>query len=329
MPELKGKRVLVTGGAGFIGSHLVDRIAREEPAGLIVVDNLFLGQEANLEEARRICPALRFYRQDAADYAAMRRLVADEAVQVLFNLAVIPLPTSLEQPYWTIDVNVRIAAVAAELLREGCYETLIHFSSSEVYGSAQYVPMDERHPLTPTTPYAASKAAGDHLVLSYRETFGIDAAIVRPFNNYGPRQNDQTYAGVIPIVMRRALRGEPAIIYGDGEQTRDFIFVRDTAEAAVRIYCEPATRGRVINIATGHEMTINTLVRGILETLGSQAGIVHQAPRPADVRRHSGGIELARRLIGFEPAVSLAEGLAETAAWYRGRAAAEEAHDPA
>jgi len=317
MPELKRKRVLVTGGAGFIGSHLVDRIIQESPGNLVVVDNLFLGKEANLDQAKQAFPALKFYCQDASDYEAMKRIITAEDVEVVFNLAVVPLPTSLERPRYTVDTNMTITMVACELLREDYYQTLIHFSSSEAYGSAQYVPMDEEHPLLPTTPYAASKAASDHVVLSYWKTFGIDAAIVRPFNNFGPRQNEGTYAGVIPIVIRAALRGEPAIIYGDGEQTRDFIFVQETAEAAVRIYKELATRGQVINIASGEEVSINRLVRAILSRLNADIPISYEAPRPGDVRRHCGAVDLARRLIDFQPHIALNDGLVETVGWYR------------
>jgi len=324
LPKLTGKSVLVTGGAGFIGSHLVDRIVQESPGNLVVVDNLFLGKEANLDQAWQVFPALKLYRQDASDYEAMKRTIAAESVEVVFNLAVVPLPTSLERPRWTVDVNVAITTVVCELLREGYYRTLIHVSSSEAYGSARYVPMDEDHPLLPSTPYAAGKAASDHIILSYCKTFGIDAAIVRPFNNFGPRQNEGTYAGVIPIVIRAALRGEPAIIYGDGEQTRDFIFVRETADAAVRIYEEPATRGQVVNIATGQELSINRLVRAILEILDADVPIVHAAPRPGDVRRHCGAIDLAHRLIGFEPHTALNDGLVETVAWYRRKLGGEE-----
>ncbi len=317
MPEITGKRVLVTGGAGFIGSHLVDRIVKELPASLVVVDNLFLGKEKNLEEARIAFPALKLYRADASDYESMGEILQRERVDVVFNLAVIPLPTSLERPRWTVDVNVAIATAVCELLREGRYETLIHFSSSEAYGSAQYVPMDESHPLLPSTPYAASKAAGDQVVLSYRHTFGLDAAIVRPFNNFGPRQNEGAYAGVIPIVIRRALQREPVIIYGDGEQTRDFVFVRTTADAALRAYQQPETRGHVINLATGQELSINRLVRAILEILGIEVPVIHEAPRLGDVRRHCGSAELARKLIGFEPETAVSDGLAETVSWYR------------
>jgi len=315
--RLAGRNVLVTGGAGFIGSHLVDRIIVEEPANLVVVDNLFLGKERNLDAARRAFPGLRFYQEDAGNYEAMATILAVEEIDVVFDLAVIPLPTSLERPRWTIDTNVGAATTMCELLRTRHFTTLIHFSSSEVYGTARYVPMDEEHPLVPSTPYAASKAAADHVVLSYRETFGADVAIVRPFNTFGPRQNEGAYAGVIPLVTQRALRGEPVIIYGDGAQTRDFTFVADVAQAAVRVYEEASTRGRVLNVASGREVTVNALVDELLGVLGAEVPIVHEASRPGDVRRHCGSVALAGELIGFRPGESLSQGLAETVRWYR------------
>jgi UDP-glucose 4-epimerase len=315
--KLTGKSVMVTGGAGFIGSHLVDRIIQEAPGNLVVVDNLFLGKMENLDQARQSFPALEFYSQDVSDYEAMKQLMITEDVEVVFNLAVVPLPTSLERPRWTMDTNVAMTTVVCELLREGYYRDLIQFSSSEAYGSAQYVPMDEKHPLMPSTPYAASKIACDYVVLSYCKTFGIHSAILRPFNNFGPRQNEGAYAGVIPVVIQRALQGDPVVIYGDGEQTRDFVFVRQVADAAVRSYEEPATRGRVINIASGQEISINRLVREILAVLEAYVPIVYEAFRPGDVRRHCGAIGLAQQLISFQPMPRLLEGLEETVEWYR------------
>jgi UDP-glucose 4-epimerase len=314
-PALAGKSVLVTGGAGFIGSHLVDRLIDESPSRLTVVDNLFLGREANLADARARS-GVRFCHEDATDAEVMARILAEEEVDVVYNLAVVPLPASLVRPRWSTEHNVALATVPCELLREERYATLVHFSSSEGYGSAEYVPMDEAHPSVPSTPYAASKVAGDQIVLSYHHTFGVDAAIVRPFNNFGPRQNAGSYAGIIPIVVHRALAGEVIEIFGDGEQTRDFVFVRDTADAAVRAYGEPATRGRIMNVASGREVSVNDLVRQLLDVLESDVGVVHVAPRLGDVRRHAADISLARRLIGFEPRTSLHVGLAETVAWY-------------
>jgi len=315
--RLAGKSVLITGGAGFIGSHLAERVAKEQPDRLVIVDSMYLGREINLEPARRAFPHLKIYRQDASDYNAMSAIVASERSDVVYNLAVVPLPTSLVNPRWTVDMNIAITTVACELQRQGYFHTLVHFSSSEAYGSADYVPMDETHPGQPSTPYAASKLGSDLVVLAYRATYGIDATILRPFNNYGPRQNAGAYAGVIPIVVGRALRGEPIEIHGDGEQTRDFIFVTDTADAAVKIYEQPSTRGLVVNIGSGRELSINELVRLILEQLEVSVPVVHTDPRPGDVRRHLAATDRARSVLGFEALVPIAEGLAATLAWYR------------
>jgi UDP-glucose 4-epimerase len=316
-PSLAGKSALVLGGAGFIGSHLVDRLVDEGPRRISVVDNLFLGREENLAEAReRLGEAVRFHPIDATDVDALERAIREDEADVVFNLAVVPLPASLERPRWSVEHNVLLALLPCELLRAGLFETLIHVSSSEAYGSAAYVPMDENHPPVPSTPYAASKLAGDQIVLSYQHTFGLDAAIIRPFNNFGPRQNAGSYAGIIPIVVNRASAGEPVEIFGDGEQTRDFVFVRDTADAMVRMYEEPATRGRIVNFASGREVSVNELVRLLLEVLGSDVPVRHVKPRPGDVRRHWASIELARELIGYEPQTSLRDGLIETVAWY-------------
>lgn len=317
-PSLAGASVLVLGGAGFIGSHLVDRLAAEGPRRVSVVDNLFLGSEGNLSHARdRLGDALRVHRLDGTDADAMAGVLREDETEVVFNLAVVPLPASLERPRWSVEQNVALALVACELGRLGLYRTLVHFSSSEAYGSAAYVPMDESHPPVPSTPYAASKLAGDHVVLSYAHTFGLDASIIRPFNNFGPRQNAGSYAGIIPIVVGRVRDGQPIEIFGDGEQTRDFVFVRDTADAAVRVYAEPATAGRVVNVASGREVSMNELVALLLEALGSDIEVRHVEPRAGDVRRHWASVDLARELIGYRPRVSLREGLAETVAWYR------------
>lgn len=315
--SLSNKSVLVTGGAGFIGSYLVDQLIREKPSNLVVADNFFLGKESNLNEANLSYPQLKVYHQDASDYAAMKDIVQSEGIQVVFNLAVIPLPASLDKPRWAYEHNNSITLCFCELAREGYFDTLIHFSSSEAYGSCQYAPMDESHPLVPTTPYGASKAATDLLVLSYIKTFNIDASIIRPFNNYGPRQNEGNYAGVIPLTIKRILSNEAPVIYGDGEQTRDYVYVTDTAEAAVRIYNRENTRGRIINIASGSEITINKLVRLITEYTGYDGAIVYEEKRLGDVRRFIASTDLARDLLGFEPKTGFEDGLKLTIEWYK------------
>lgn len=313
---LRNRIIAVTGGAGFIGSHLVDELAKREAEKIIVIDNFFLGKERNLKDAKENFNELEVYRESASDFAKMDKILRDENIEIVFNLAIIPLPTSLIKPKWTFEINIGITNVLCELIRENAFDTLIHCSSSEACGSAQYVPMDEKHPLKPTTPYAASKAATDHLVLSFYQTFGIDAAIVRPFNNYGPRQNEKAYAGVIPTTIKRILDGLPPIIFGDGEQTRDYIYVTDTAKAMVDIYNNRNTRGKIINIASGKEISINELIRWISAIMGYNESPVYKEERIGDVRRHLADITLAKKLIGFKPSIGIEEGLKKTIDWY-------------
>jgi UDP-glucose 4-epimerase len=300
---VRGKSVLVTGGAGFIGSHLVDRLIRDDPSSLVVVDNFFLGQAENLGTALAARPDLEVIRLDASDLAAMQDIVTSHAIDTVFDLAVVPLPTSLVYPSWTVATNIGI----------------MHVSSSEAYGSARTVTMSEDHPHDAITPYAASKSAADHIISSYVQTFGIDATVIRPFNNVGPRQNPGSYAGIIPIVVRRVRAGLPIEIHGDGEQTRDFTFVRDTADFIVKIHDSDACRGQVLNVATGRETSINELVRRLLEAMGApDHPIIHVAERPGDVRRHCADVGRLVGLIGERPADLTDEALAETVAWYDG-----------
>ena len=316
MTTLKGKSVLVTGGAGFIGSHLIDRIIQEEPSNLVVVDNFHTGKESNLQDAKKSFPGLKVVRRYATDEGNMEGIIQGEDIEVVFNLAVISLPESLAQPRWAYQHNVDITLCACELIRKGCYKTLIHFSSSEADGACQYEPMDEEHPLNPTTPYGASKAATDHLVLSYCKSFGIDAAIIRPFNNYGPRQNEGDYAGVIPLTVKRMLLDEAPIIHDDGEQTRDYIYVTDTADATIKIYNCEDTRGRVLNIASGDEVSINHLVGLIAKYVGGTLDPIYQDRRLGDVRRFVGNTNLAQGMIGFNPSMDLDRGIKKTVEWY-------------
>ncbi len=315
--SIKNKSVLVTGGAGFIGSHLVDRLIKEEPEKIIIVDNFFLGKHRNIENAMKNFDKIKLYYQDASHYEKMANIFEIENVEIVFNLAVIPLLASHELPKTTCEDNINITLTVLELLRKGYYDTLIHCSSSEAYGTAIKIPMDENHPLKPTTPYAASKAASDLLVESYEKTFGIDASIVRPFNNYGPRQNEGSYAGVIPITIKRILSNKAPIIQGDGLQTRDYIYVEDTVEGFIKIYDNKNTRGKVINIASGKEITILKIVETIAKEMNYNGKIKFEKPRNADVRRHRGDISLAKKLVDFKPAMSIEEGLKKTVEWYK------------
>ena len=315
--NLKNKAVVVTGGAGFIGSHLVDRIIDENPEKILVLSNYFLGKQSNLSEALSRFKNLEIVKIDVGDHELVKHFFDNNNVDVVFNLAVIPLPTSLEVPSWTFSKNVNITSNICEMARHDKFKTLIHFSSSEVYGTSRYVPMDEKHPLEAETPYAASKVASDSLVLSYSRTFNIDCSIVRPFNNYGPRQNAGKYAAIIPLTIKRIMNNDDLIIYGDGEQTRDFIYVKDTADATIKVFNSSNSRGKVINVASCKEISMNKIVKTIIALMDYNKGIIYKDARAGDVRRHLADISLAKQLIEFEPETSFEEGIKETVEWYK------------
>lgn len=317
MLNFKGKNILITGGAGFIGSHLVDQLIAEQPQNIIVVDNLFLGKRANLQNAKKNFPQLVFYRHDASDYSFMKRLMAKHRVHITYNLATKALPYSFTDPEDAYLINVKLSTTLLRLLHHKAYQTLIHFSSSEAYGSSLGASMSELHPLIPHTPYAAGKASADLQVMAWRHFFNLDIAIVRPFNNYGPRQNEGMYAGVIPITIKRIMSGKPPILQGDGKQTRDFIYVTDTARAAIAIYKNPRTRGSVLNIASGKELSISTIITSISKLMNYHGKIIRKPQRTADVRRHLANVALAKKMLNFKPIVSFNKGIAETIEWYK------------
>ncbi|MFZ4694312.1 MAG: dTDP-glucose 4,6-dehydratase [Verrucomicrobiia bacterium] len=317
MRTLSDKRIMVTGGAGFIGSHLVDALAAQKPSRLVAVDNFFLGNRDNLVEAKARFPALEVVEQDATDLDALRRLFGGKGIDVVFDLATIPLPASLERPLWAADVICKLALNVCELCREGAFQTLIHCSSSEAYGTAQRVPMDEEHPLKTETPYAAAKAAASLLVESYWRTFHIDMAIGRPFNNYGPRQNGRDFSGIIPRIIQRIMRKETPVIFGDGKQTRDYLYATDTARGLIRLYEEEEARGQTVNLASGEELDVAEIIGDVSRLMGWKQPPRFEPARPADVRRHCADTKKGKRLLGFEPTVGWKEGIERTVRWYQ------------
>ena len=314
-------RVLITGGAGFIGSHLVDRLLAAGAERIIVVDDYFLGSDANLQHARDVGgDRLVVYRDDARDPRLMAEVLRRDQPTVIYNLATRALLYSFLNPATAFDVNTDIAATLGDLLRAGTYEKLVHVSSSEVYGTAVVAPMDESHPLLPETSYAAGKAGADLLLASYVRMFDLNISTVRPFNSYGPRQNREGLAALIPLTIDRLRQGLRPVVQGDGHQTRDFLYVDDTARLLFAAGNADLPHGTVLNVASGVETSVLDIVTTLCHIFGVEADIDHEPARPADVRRHWANTSRARQALpGTDALVNLQEGLRRTVEWYLAR----------
>ncbi len=312
--KIEGKRILVTGGAGFIGSHLVDLLSSTND--VTVLDDFSVGATANLREVPR---PVRILRTDITDSAAVRAAVSQ--AEVIFHLAVVCLRVSISDPmrsHLTNDLGTLNLLMAA---RDSAIERFVHVSSSEVYGTSVRESMDEDHPLNPTTPYGASKAAADTYALSFHHTYGMPVTVVRPFNTYGPREHlDGPSGEVIPKFVARALAGKPLLVFGDGLQTRSFTWVGDIVRGIALAAQSDALVGSAINIARAEEVSVLAIAHHLRRMLGREVRIDHRAERPGDVRRHNAGVERARRLLGFHADVGIEEGLARYLAWVRSQA---------
>jgi len=273
-------RMVVTGGAGFIGSHVVDRLAEQEHE-VLVIDDFSVGREDNLRQHAHN-PLVTVERADVRDVRVMSQLL--RGADTVFHLAVQCLRVSLYDPLFVHDVNATGTLVTCMAARSANVRRFVYISSSEVYGSAISAPMSEDHPLRPTTPYAASKLAGEMYALSFAKTHGLPVIIVRPFNSYGPREHHEGSSGeVIPRFVIRALCDVRPTIFGDGEQTRDFTWVSDTARGIVRAGECDELLGRAVNIACGEEVSIRRVAEVILATLGrDQLGLAYEPARPGD-----------------------------------------------
>jgi UDP-glucose 4-epimerase len=306
--------ILVIGGCGFIGSHLADKLLSENASRVIILDNMFLGKMENINDA--LDNGAVFIKDDAEFDGVLEYTIKKHKIEVVFNCATKALNYSFINPINAYMTNVAVLGRLLELQREGAFETLCHFSSSEVYGSAVYEPMDENHPLRATTAYAAGKAAADLLLRAYVNQYELDAFIVRPFNNYGPRQNyEGALAGIIPSTIKRIMLGEPPEIHGTGEQSRDWIYVLDTVDAVLRLF-DRMPRGEAVNISTGGQISMNELVRKISSQMGYDGLILRKPARSADVMCHNAGNAKMKSMIkmSYTP---FDEGLRKTLAWYK------------
>jgi UDP-glucose 4-epimerase len=315
---LEGSNILVGGGAGFIGSHLIDRLIQEKPKKIVVVDNLFLGNLENLKESQRAFSGLKVYVRDLSILPTVEEIIKDEKIDFVYDLATIPLPTSYVHPVYTFENNIDIVTNFCELLRKDTFKFYVHASSSEALGTAITLPMGEKHEMNPTTTYGASKAAQDLFIQAFDRMYDIDFFVFRPFNNFGERQNFGAYAGVIPITILRILKGEKPIIHGDGQQTREMVYVKDTADAVVRLSKDARSHKQIIHVARGEEIHIRYLVELICKLMGYTGEIESASPRPNDVRRHLADISKMRSIIDFRP-TSFEVALPKVIDWYRGK----------
>jgi UDP-glucose 4-epimerase len=311
-------RCLVTGGAGFIGSHLTARLV-----GLghfvRVVDNLSTGDQANLAEVEN---EIEFLRGDLCDLAVCRRAVA--GIDVVFHVAALPsVPRSLKDPWASHASNVNATVRLLEACKEAKVARIVYSSSSSVYGDTPVLPKTEGTEPLPRSPYAASKLAGEQYVLAFARAGLIEGVALRYFNVFGPRQSPHSaYAAVIPKFFQAALDGSPAVVYGDGHQTRDFTYVDNVVDANVLGAAAPADQasGWVVNVGAGTRTSLLGLIEKIADTAGRPLRYLTEASRPGDVRDSLASLERAARVIGYRPRISLEEGLRRTWMWFADRA---------
>ena len=311
------KRVLVTGGAGFIPSNFIRHLLAKTPYDVVSLDALtYAGNVENLADVMSH-ERLSFVQGDIRDSALVREVVAD--VDVIVNAAA---ESHVEKSIRDggsqfVRTNVEGTQILLDAIREATVERFILISSSEVYGTAVSDPMDESHPLNPRSPYAGTKAGADRLAYSYFVTYGLPIVIVRPFNNYGPRQHPEK---VIPRFITQALRDEPLTVHGDGHATRDWLYVDDAAEAIEAVIEAPmgGLAGEVVNLATGVDISVEEIADKVLDALGKPRSLKeHVSERPGQVDRHVGSTAKARALTGWHARTTFDEGLARTVAWYR------------
>ena len=312
-------RYLVTGGAGFIGSHLVYTLL-EQGAHVRVLDNFSTGKRENLDGLETQFGGSRFevHEGDLRDSTAVESALRD--VEIVFHeAAFVSVPESMEKPQDCFDVNVTATAGLFDTARKMGVQRIVIASSAAVYGESDAMPLVETTPTQSLSPYAASKRADEIYAQLYTQAFGLDVVALRYFNVYGPRQRpDSMYAAAVPIFIRRLLDRRPVTVYGDGGQTRDLINVHDVVRANLIASEHPNAPGHVFNVCTGQETKLLDLLDVLYELFPDALDTVFTDPRAGDIYRSVGSPIFTEQTIGFRAQVSLVDGLFEAVEWMKG-----------
>jgi len=312
--ELRDRRILVTGGAGFVGSNLVRRLL-EEGARVTVLDDLFTGRRENLPEG-----GIEFVHGSVCDVARVESLVA--AHELIFHLAARNIVVSTRNPREDFETNIGGTLNVLLAARAAGGRRVVYTSSTSVYGNPRHLPMNEDDPLSLLTPYAVSKLAGENYCMAFYESYGLAATAVRYSNIFGPGQDPSNpYSGVVAKFLDSLLEGHAPVIHGDGNQTRDFTYVDDAVEATVLAGLSDRAPGEVFNVGTGVETRVNELANTLIRLTGARVAPAHADRRDVDnIRRRVVNIEKPRRVLRWIPEVTLDEGLRRTVEWQRQRA---------
>jgi nucleoside-diphosphate-sugar epimerase len=306
---------LVTGGAGFIGSHIAEALVSRGDK-VRVLDNLSTGKKENMAA---VMDRVEFIEGDIRDIETCRRAV-NAADHVLHQAALASVPGSVADPLLTNAINVTGTLNLLLTARDAGVRSFVIASSSAVYGDDPSLPKVEGTEGKPLSPYAVSKLVDEKYAQVFHALHGMNTVALRYFNVFGARQDPHSqYAAVIPLFITKVLRGERPLIYGDGEQSRDFIHVKNIVQANIMAAESGASGGEALNIACGTGLTVNGLLEAVNRVLGTSVEAVHADPRPGDVKHSVADIEKSRRLLGYRPGVSFMDGLKETIAWYRER----------
>ncbi|HUR63216.1 MAG TPA: SDR family oxidoreductase [Candidatus Thermoplasmatota archaeon] len=307
-------KALVTGGAGFIGSNLAERLLADGHQ-VHVLDDLSTGHRRNVPAKAT------FHHGSILDDALLRRAMA--GAEVVFHQAALgSVPRSIAEPVTSHEVNLTGTVRVLEAARALEVRKVVFAASSSAYGDTPTLPKHEAMLPAPLSPYAVTKLAAEHYLAAYHKVYGLPTTSLRYFNVYGPRQDPNgAYAAVIPKFILSALRGEPLAIHGDGTQSRDFTYVADVVNANLLAAQSAKADGQVCNIGAAGRTDLNGLARDIVALAGSRSPIEHGPPRPGDVHDSQASLERARDLLGYRPAVALPEGLRRTVAWFRENAA--------